>query len=158
MDSDVGKYHADSLIMTVYEGTSEIQASFALREIGKGALHVVFGQIREELAEMQNDAARAPLAKKVVEMTHRVDQAAGVLFEDISYALMRAKLMAQMVIDVAAATELLHQAGADAQRLDLAEAFILRRALDTEHAARRIEENAEGRAERDARVLAALTA
>ena len=42
MDADVAKLHADSLIMMVYEGTSEIQASFALREIGKGALSVVF--------------------------------------------------------------------------------------------------------------------
>jgi len=41
MDADVAKLHADSLIMTVYEGTSEIQASFALREIGKGGLAVV---------------------------------------------------------------------------------------------------------------------
>jgi len=43
----VGKYHADSLIMTVYEGTSEIQASFALKEIGKGALGIVFRQLRD---------------------------------------------------------------------------------------------------------------
>jgi hypothetical protein len=71
----------------------------------------------------------------------------------MSYALMRSKLLAQMVIDVAAATELLHQAGADPSRLDLAEAFIARRFLDVEHAGRRIEENSEGRLERDARVL-----
>jgi len=154
LDSDVGKYHADSLIMTVYEGTSEIQASFALKEIGKGALAVVFQTVREELAAMQDDAERSTLAKKVVEMTHRIDQAATALFGDMAYALMRAKLLAQMVIDVAAATELLHQAGRDPSRLDLAEAFIARRFLEVEHAGRRIEENAEGRLERDARILA----
>jgi alkylation response protein AidB-like acyl-CoA dehydrogenase len=153
MDSDVGKYHADSLIMTVYEGTSEIQASFALKEIGKGALAVVFKTVREELAAMQDEPERSTLAKKVVEMTHRIDQAATVLFGDMSYALMRAKLLAQMVIDVTAATELLHQAGVDPSRLDLAEAFIAKRFLDVEHAGRRIEENSEGRLERDARVL-----
>jgi alkylation response protein AidB-like acyl-CoA dehydrogenase len=155
-DADVGKYHADSLVMTVYEGTSEIQASFALKEIGKGALAVVFRIVREELAAMQDDPARAQLAKKVVEMTHRIDQAAAALFSDVSYALMRAKLLAEMVIDVAAGTELLHQAGADPARLPLAEAWILRRALAVEHAGRRIEENAAGRLERDARVLARL--
>jgi len=61
------------------------------------------------------------------------------------------------VIDVTAETELLHQAGANTARRDVAEAFILRRYLETEHAARRIEENAEGRLERDARVLETLT-
>jgi alkylation response protein AidB-like acyl-CoA dehydrogenase len=157
MDADVGKYHADSLIMTVYEGTSEIQASFALKEIGKGALGIVFRQLREELAEMQNDAERADLAKKVMEMTQRIDQVSPALFADIGYALTRAKLLAQMVIDVTAATELLHQVGADAARRDIAEAFIRRRALEIEHAARRIEENAEGHQERDDRLLASVS-
>jgi alkylation response protein AidB-like acyl-CoA dehydrogenase len=157
LDAHVGKYHADSLVMTVYEGTSEIQASFALKEIGKGALAVVFRIVREELAAMQDDPERARLAKKVVEMTHRIDQAAAALFSDVSYALMRAKLLAEMVIDVAAGTELLHQAGADPTRLPVAEAWILRRALAVEHAGRRIEENAAGRLELDARVLARLS-
>lgn len=154
LDSDVGKYHADSLIMTVYEGTSEIQASFALKEIGKGALNTVFKQLRDELAELQNDPERAELAKKVLEMTHRIDRAGTVLFQDVGYALMRAKLLAQMVIDVTAATELLHQAGADPARRDLAEAFIARRSLEVDHLARRIEENVDGRTDRDAKVIA----
>ncbi len=154
MDSDVGKYHADSLIMTVYEGTSEIQASFALKEIGKGALNVVFKQIREELAEMQNDAERAEAAKQVTEMTHRIEQAGGVLFQDVGYAMLRAKLLSQMVIFVTAATELLHQAGADPTRAPVADAFIARHILEVEHMARRIEENADSKAENDAAVLA----
>ena len=87
-------------------------------------------------------------------MTHQVEQATEALFSDISYALLRSKLLAEMVIDVGAATELLHQAGADRSRLDLAEAFVLRRSLETEHMGRRIAENASGRLERDARVLA----
>lgn len=154
MDSDVGKYHADSLIMTVYEGTSEIQASFALKEIGKGALNTMFKQIRDELAEMQDDPDRAALAKQVLEMTHRIDQAGGVLFQDIGYALMRAKLLTQMVIDVTAATELLHQAGAEPKRRVLAESFIARRVLEVEHMARRIEDNADTAIERDEAALA----
>jgi alkylation response protein AidB-like acyl-CoA dehydrogenase len=153
LDSHVGQYHSDSLITTIYEGTSEIQASFALKEIGKGALGVLFQQVRDELVEMQNDSSRSELAKKVIEMTHRIEQATGAMLRDFGYALLRAKLLSQMVIDVAAATELLPQAGADPRRRDLAEAFVLRRLHDTELSARRIEANAEGRIERDARVL-----
>jgi alkylation response protein AidB-like acyl-CoA dehydrogenase len=153
MDADVGKYHADSLIMTVYEGTSEIQASFALKEIGKGALNTMFKQIRDELAEMQDDPDRAKQAKQVLEMTHRIDEVGGVLFQDIGYALMRAKLLSQMVIDVTAATELLHQAGADPARLVIAEAFIARRSLEVDHMARRIEENADTAVESASAVL-----
>ena len=68
MDADVGKLHADSLIMTIYEGTSEIQASFALREMGKGALAVVFQELRTELAALHADPARDALARRVDEV------------------------------------------------------------------------------------------
>jgi alkylation response protein AidB-like acyl-CoA dehydrogenase len=156
LDADVGKYHADSLIMTVYEGTSEIQASFALKEIGKGALGVVFEQKREELAAMRDDPNCADLASTVLEMAERIEKASGALFTDIGYALMRAKLLAQMVIDVTAATELLRQVAIRPERRDIAEAFIRRRYLETEHAARRIEENAEGHLERDDRLMATV--
>ncbi len=156
MDYDVAKLHADSLIMTVYEGTSEIQASFALREMGKGSLAVVIAQIRSELAAMAEDPKRAELAKRVEETIGRVEASARTLFGDIQYALLRAKMMAEMVINLIAATELLRQVDADPARLDVAEAFIRRRMLETESMARRIEENHAGRLERDARILATL--
>ena len=89
-------------------------------------------------------------------MTHRIDHASAALFSDMSYALMRAKLLAEMVIDVAASTELLKQAGADPERLELAEAFIARRSFEVDNAGRRIEENAEGRVARDTRIVAKL--
>ena len=47
----------------------------------------------------------------------------------------------------------LAQAGADPARLPLAEAFIRRRSIETDHMARRIEENAEGRLESDTLLL-----
>jgi alkylation response protein AidB-like acyl-CoA dehydrogenase len=153
MESDVGKLHADSLVMTIYEGTSEIQASFALKEMGKGGLAVVFEEARAELATMADDPERAPLARQVEAMMARVDEASRLLFADPAYALLRAKLMSEMVIDVTAATELLGQVAADPSRLDLAESFIRRRSLEVEHMGRRIEKNAEGHLERDARVL-----
>ncbi|HXV35598.1 MAG TPA: acyl-CoA dehydrogenase family protein [Myxococcota bacterium] len=158
MDADVAKLHADSLIMTVYEGTSEIQASFALREIGKGGLAVVFSEIRAELASMAEDPLRARLAKRVEGMADRVEQSIAVLFSDISYALLRAKLLTEMVIDVIASTELLQQVDADPDRLDIAEGYIASHAVKAEYLSQRIEENADGLLERDARLVARLTA
>jgi alkylation response protein AidB-like acyl-CoA dehydrogenase len=158
MDSDVPKLHADSLIMTVYEGTSEIQASFALKEIGKGALGVVFEQARAELARMAGDAPRELLVKRVLQMIARVEESTKVLFSDISYALLRSKLLAEMVIDVLASVELLRQAGVAPARIDIAESFIGRRSVEGDAMARRIEENAAGRVDRDSRVLALLGA
>ena len=154
MDADVAKLHADSLIMTVYEGTSEIQASFALREMGKGALAIVVAELRNELGAMIGDAARGELAKLVNATVSGIEECALVLFSDLRYALLRAKMIAEMVINVIAATELLRQAGADPSRLDLAESFVRRRMLETEAMARRIRENHEGRVERDERILA----
>jgi len=153
MDSEVAKLHADSLIMTVYEGTSEIQASFALREIGKGALNVMFDHVRGELKELANDPKLSELAKRVEEMSERADEATKVLFSDLSYALLRAKLMAEMVIDVVAATELLQQAAVDESRIDIAADWIARRSLESEHIHKRIEGSVEGRLERDSRIV-----
>jgi hypothetical protein len=156
MDVDVAKLHADSLILTVYEGTSEIQASFALREMGKGALGVIVAELRKELGAMMGDPARAELAKSVDATVSRIEECALVLFADLSYALLRAKMIAEMVINVMAAAELLRQVGADPTRLDLAEAFVRRRMIETEAMSRRIRENHQGRLERDSRILAAL--
>ncbi|HKJ23348.1 MAG TPA: acyl-CoA dehydrogenase family protein [Myxococcota bacterium] len=153
MDAHVAKLHADSLIMTVYEGTSEIQASFALKEIGKGALAVVFEEVRGELDALGDDPARAALAGLVAKMISRIEKSAQTLFSDIGYALMRAKVLSEMVIDVIASAELLRQAKADPGRLTLAESFVRRRAIVSEALGRRIDENQEGRMARDAQVL-----
>jgi len=152
MDAHVAKLHADSLIMTVYEGTSEIQASFALKEIGKGALAVVFEAVRGELDAM-TDPERTELAKLVAQMIARIEKASQTLFSDISYALMRAKVLSEMVIDVIAGAELLRQAKGRPDHLAVAESFVRRRAIIGEALARRIEENHEGRMARAAQVL-----
>jgi alkylation response protein AidB-like acyl-CoA dehydrogenase len=158
MDADVAKLHADSLIMTVYEGTSEIQASFALREMGKGALGVIVSELRGELGAMMSDPARSELAKLVDGTVSRIEECALVLFSDLQYALLRAKMIAEMVINVVAAGELLRQVGADPARIDVAEAFVRRRMIETESMARRIRENHKGRLERDERILAGYAA
>jgi hypothetical protein len=158
MDADVAKLHADSLITTVYEGTSEIQASFALKEMGKGALAVVFDELRTELESMHADPVRDALARRVEDVTRRIEAAAKTLFSDLGYALLRGKLFAEMVIDVIAACELLKQAGAAPERIPIAEAFIRRRMLHAEHMERRIQENARGRLESDEQLLVQLAA
>jgi hypothetical protein len=155
-DADVGKYQADSLIMTIYEGTSEIQASFALREMGKGALAVVLREVRGELDTVADDPVLGPLAERIRTVIERLDGTMKVLFSDLSYALLRAKLMAETVIDVIAGAELLKQAKVDVSRTDIAEAFIRRRMMEAESVARRIEDDAGGRFERDARILSAF--
>lgn len=156
MDADVAKLHADSLIMTIYEGTSEIQASFALREMGKGALAVVFGEARAELEAMDADPERTELARAVREALASTESTLQTLVADLGYALLRAKLVAEMVIAVIAATELLAQAGHDPARIDLARAFVGRRMLEVLHKAQRIGQNATGRLERDSRIVARL--
>jgi alkylation response protein AidB-like acyl-CoA dehydrogenase len=153
MDADVAKLHADSLIMTVYEGTSEIQASFALREIGKGGLAVVFTEIRSELAAMADDPLRADLAKRVEVMAERVEESMGVMFSDISYALLRAKLLTEMVIDVIASCELLAQVVVDRDRLDIADSFIARHAIKADYLNWRIADHSDGLLERNARLI-----
>jgi alkylation response protein AidB-like acyl-CoA dehydrogenase len=158
MDADVAKLHADSLIMTIYEGTSEIQASFALREMGKGGLGGALAHLKDELGTISGDAKRAELAKLVGTLLGRIQECSQVLFTDLPYALLRAKMIAEMVINAKCATELLHQVGADAARIDLAEAFIRRRVIESEALAKRIEQNPVGRLERDARILAGYAA
>jgi hypothetical protein len=155
--ANVGNYLADSIITTIYEGTSEIQASFALREMGKGVLAVVLREVQAELDEVAGDADLAPLAERIRVVIQGLDETMKVLFSDLNYALSRAKLMAETVIDVIAGAELLKQAAVDASRRDLAEAFIRRRMLEAVSVSRRIEDDADGRFERDSRILAELS-
>jgi alkylation response protein AidB-like acyl-CoA dehydrogenase len=48
-ESRAGHYHSDSIITTIYEGTSEIQASFALKEMSKGAIFAALEEVNAEL-------------------------------------------------------------------------------------------------------------
>ncbi|MDH3685872.1 MAG: acyl-CoA dehydrogenase family protein [Myxococcales bacterium] len=152
-ESTVGKLHADAIITTIYEGTSEIQVSFALKEIGKGALVVVFDECRKELDELD----RAPLddlASKVRAGIEQILQASGALLQDLSYALLSSKLLADAVINVIVGTELLKQAGVDERRVDLAASWINRTMLEVEIYCRRIAEGTAARIDRAERIIA----
>jgi len=135
-ESEVGKLHLDGIITTIYEGTSEIQVSFALKEIGKGALEIVFDQLRKELGGLSGDLV--PYADKVRAGIQRIIEASAALLQDFSYALLSSKPVADMVIDVIVATELLKQARIDPRRLDLAASWVNRKMLDLEMHAERV--------------------
>ncbi|MBW2667373.1 MAG: hypothetical protein JRE13_13875, partial [Deltaproteobacteria bacterium] len=154
---DVGEYLADSVITTIYEGTSEIQASFALREMGKGVLAVVLREVEAELDLIARDPDLAPLADRIRNVIDGLDETLKVLFSDLNYALSRAKLMAETVIDVIAGAELLNQAAVDDSRRDIAESFIRRRMLEAASVSRRIEDGVDGRFESDTRIVAAVS-
>jgi alkylation response protein AidB-like acyl-CoA dehydrogenase len=155
--ANVGKYLADSVITTIYEGTSEIQASFALREMGKGVLAVVLREVQAELDAVASDPELAPLADRIRNVIDGLDETLKVLFSDLNYALSRAKLMAETVIDVIAGAELLKQAAVDGSRRDIAESFIRRRMLEAASVSRRIEDGAGSRFEVDTRIVAAVS-
>ena len=73
---------------------------------------------------------------------------------DFDYALLSARSLADIVIDVIVGAELLKQANADPRRFDLAASWINRRMLDVEATAQRIKEGTTARIDRAERILA----
>jgi alkylation response protein AidB-like acyl-CoA dehydrogenase len=142
-ESVVGRLHLDGIITTIYEGTSEIQISFALREIGKGALGIVFEEIQSELSKLTDE----PLAGFAA-------QASVALIKDPSYALLSARAVAEMVIQVIIATELLRQAQADPRRVELAARWVNLKLLELEMHAKRVSSGDVSRVERSEHIIA----
>jgi alkylation response protein AidB-like acyl-CoA dehydrogenase len=151
-ESNVAKLHNDAIITTIYEGTSEIQVSFALKEIGKGALFVVVEELRRELDALQ-DPPLDEYAAKVRGGIEKLLGASGALMSDFSYALLCSKLIADAVVDVIVGTELLKQARVDERRFDLAASWINRTSLEIEANARRIAEGTVARVERCEKIV-----
>jgi alkylation response protein AidB-like acyl-CoA dehydrogenase len=152
-ESEVGKLHNDAIITTIYEGTSEIQVSFALKEIGKGALGVVFEGLEAELKNFEEPALKEQ-ADKVLEGMQQILGASGALLSDFSYALMSAQSLAEVVASVIAAAELLKQAQADPRRFDLAASWISRRMNDLEGRCKRIKAGSADRLNRASAIIA----
>ena len=151
-ESNVGKLHNDAIITTIYEGTSEIQVSFALKEIGKGALAIVFDEIRRDLDSLKRSEL-TEYAEKIRVGIKRIEEASGALLSDFNYALLCSRPMADMVIAVIVGAELLLQADVSPEREDLAASWVNRRMLDLETDARRIEEGGVERLERCERIV-----
>jgi alkylation response protein AidB-like acyl-CoA dehydrogenase len=122
-ETPAGHYHSDSIITTIYEGTSEIQASFALKEMAKGALFATLETIEGELADVKQ---HPELAQLVSDGVRTIRDSVGHLMGDPQYALLNAKRVAEMVIDVVVSAELLCQADLAEGRPELARSFIHR--------------------------------
>jgi hypothetical protein len=73
--------------------------------------------------------------------------------EDLDYALLNAKRISEMVIDVLVSAELLTQAHASEEKVDLASAFVHRHMLAVEIKARRIASGDASRIQRYNRIL-----
>ena len=136
-ESIPGKLHLDGIITTIYEGTSEIQVSFALKEIGKGALSTVFEEVRSELKEFSSGPLAEP-ADKVVSGIERIEATTSALVSDFSYALLCSRSVAEMVIIVIVGAELIRQADVSPDRTVLAESWINRKLLELQMHAERI--------------------
>lgn len=151
-ESAVAHLHCDSIITTIYEGTSEIQASFALKEMSKGSLFTALDQIRQESESFRGQFPEAVETLSTL-IERWVKTSLPALLEDPRYALLNAKRLAEMVIDLFAAVELLHQAPrSEAKRLTL-KSFLDRRALAIEMGARRIQSGDVRRLERYDKIL-----
>jgi len=150
-ESPAGHYHSDSIITTIYEGTSEIQASFALKEMARGALLATLDNTRSDLERLRG---RYP---DLVDMACRgvdwIAQSLPALMGDPQYALLNAKRVCEMVIDVVVATELLFQADLSSAKHEMAATFINRRVLAIEMNARRIGAGDASRLKRYDRIL-----
>jgi alkylation response protein AidB-like acyl-CoA dehydrogenase len=136
-ESIPGKLHADAIITTIYEGTSQIQVSFALKEVGKGALDVVFDEVRRDLASLTRPEL-APYADRVRNGIELVLAAGGALAADLGYALLSAQSLAENLASIMVAGELLLQANHDPLRFDIAASWIERRMVDLEGRTERI--------------------
>jgi hypothetical protein len=135
-ESPAGHYHSDSIITTIYEGTSEIQASFALKEMAKGALFAALEQTKTELETLRGKFP--DLVQQVFDGMRFITEASTALMGDPQYALLNAKRVSEMVIDVVTGAELLLQAQYSDVKVDVAGSFIRRHIPAVEMNARRI--------------------
>ncbi|MBI3783229.1 MAG: hypothetical protein HY270_07495, partial [Deltaproteobacteria bacterium] len=142
----------DSIITTIYEGTSEIQASFALKEMSKGTLFTTLERIRDEIEPLRE---RFPeLVGAVCEAINKwIRPSLPAVMGDPQYALLNAKRVCEMVIDVFVAGEMLLQAQIDESIEVLASSFINRRMLAVEMNARRIASGDASRIKKYDRIL-----
>ena len=135
-ESRAGQYHSDSIITTIYEGTSEIQASFALKEMSKGALFAALDGVAAAIEPLR--AAHAELVDEIDQGVAWIHKSLPAVMGDPRYALLNAKRLCEMVIDVLAAAELLAQAPLAESKRETATSFIHRRMLMVEMNARRV--------------------
>jgi hypothetical protein len=150
-ESVAGHCHSDSIITTIYEGTSEIQASFALKEMSKGALVTTLERIRTDLQNL--DDRHPELVRHVCKGIEWITTSVGTLLGDPQYALLNAKRLCEMVIDVVTGAELIFQADVSEGKRELAASFIHRHMMAVEMNARRIASGDASRIKKYDRIL-----
>jgi len=150
-ETRAGQYHNDSIITTIYEGTSEIQASFALKEMAKGALVTTLEDTKAQLGTLGSDVSEQ--AARVSAGIDAINASIAALLGNFDYALLNAKRISQMVIDVVVSAELLQQAAYAPEKRELATAFINRHMLSVEMNSKRISGGDASRLERYNRIL-----
>jgi 3-(methylsulfanyl)propanoyl-CoA dehydrogenase len=150
-ESRAGQYHCDSIITTIYEGTSEIQASFALKEMSKGALFAALEEVARELESVRD--TQPELVEQVQGGIDWLNKSLPALMGDPQYALLNAKRLCEMVIDVLVASEFLLQGRASEDKGVLAASFVHRRMLCVEMNARRISSGDASRLRKYDRIL-----
>jgi alkylation response protein AidB-like acyl-CoA dehydrogenase len=151
-ESPAAHYHCDSIITTIYEGTSEIQASFALKEMGKGALFATLDRLRDELAPLRPEYPE-PVDLVCKAINEWIGESIPALMGNPQYALLNAKRISEMVIDVVVSVELLSQGRVSEYKRAVATSFIHRRMLQVEMNARRIRGGDATRLDRFDRIL-----
>jgi hypothetical protein len=92
-------------------------------------------------------------AERVVAGIERIEQSAHALLSDFGYALLSARAVAEMVIAVIVASELLRQAEHAPERTELAARWIFVKMLELESQARRVIEGDAGRIERCEKIV-----
>jgi len=150
-ETPAAHYHSDSIITTIYEGTSEIQASFALKEMGRGALFATLERTRTDLQSLSE--AQDDLVRLVCDGIKELTSTMGALMGDPQYALLNAKRVCEMVIDVVVSAELLFQAEGGNGKRELAASFIHRHMPAVEVNARRIASGDASRIKRYDKIL-----
>jgi hypothetical protein len=104
--------------------------------MARGALLATLDGTRGDLEKLRPRFAE--LVDQVCTGIEWITQSTPALMGDPQYALLNAKRVCEMVIDVVVAAELLLQAGVEEDKRDVAATFINRRMLAVEMNARRI--------------------
>src|SRR4029077_19188365 len=128
-----------------------IQASFALKEMGKGALFTTLERTRTDLQSLSE--AQDDLVRLVCDGINGLTNTVGALMGDPQYALLNAKRVCEMVIDVVVSAELLFQAEGGNGKRELAASFIHRHMPAVEVNARRIASGDASRIKRYDKIL-----
>jgi hypothetical protein len=151
-DAAVGQAHLDALVTTIYEGTSEIQVTFAAGELARGVLPVLLDSLAADVAAARD--AEPDLAAHIAAGAGWLATAAPPVLGDPHLAQLHAARIGRLAGDLLAAAELLRQACLEPACRDAAAAFIADRAAGFEIAARQLASGDAAHLDRCARLVA----